>query len=373
MRVSCLSTITELSPLAADWHRLAGGVPFRTPAWLLSWWEHYGAGRELCVLAVFDDANRLCGIAPWYLEPSATTGRTIAFLGSGDVCSDFLGILADGDQQDQVVDAVADWLVAQQDEDWDLLLLSGVTQGEPTIARLVEQLSVNGLTVHERPGLNTWRIEFDSDWETYVESLSKSHRKQVRRVDRRLVETGEAQLRVAKTSDELATGLDILVDLHQKRRISLGEPGCFADSRFTGFIRTTAPQLLSHDMLRLCWIELAGKPISVEFQLAGGGVTYAYQAGLDPESLDEEPGRIINIATLKHALQTGQRAFDFLRGDEPYKAHWRAQPKASIELRIVPQKTTAQLRHGLWLAGDTMKQWIKAGLGRSTEGAKHAQ
>lgn len=362
MRVTCLTQFDELAPLGGDWQRLAGGIPFRVPAWLWSWWQHYGDGRELCVLIVRDEANAIRGIAPWFIEANSATGRVLSFLGSGEVCSDYLGILADFEHQDTVVDALANWLASAQHTTWDLLHLTGVADNEPTILRLAQQLDHLGLTVHQRPGLNTWRITFDSDWETYVESLSKSHRKQVRRVDRRLVESGEAVLRVAQTPAELEQGLAILIDLHQRRRLSLGEPGCFADPRFTGFIQSSAQGLLAADMLRLCWIELRGTPVSVEFQLAGGGITYAYQAGLDPAALDEEPGRIANIATLKHALTSGQRAFDFLRGDEPYKAHWRAVPQASIELRAVPRKTTAQLRHGLWLAGDTMKQWIKAGL-----------
>jgi CelD/BcsL family acetyltransferase involved in cellulose biosynthesis len=365
MRITCLQEVAKLTPLYEAWHYLAGGVPFRTPAWLLSWWEHYSAGRQLFVLTVHDDHDKLCGIAPWFCATSAVQGRTLAFLGSGEVCSDYLGILAAPPHRDAVVDAIGAWLLEHQGQQWDLLHLAGVAASEPTIARLTSLFSAHGLTVHERPGLNTWRITFDSDWETYVESLSKSHRKQVRRVDRRLVESGEAQLRIARTPAELAQGLDILIDLHQRRRKSLGEPGCFADPRFTGFVRAASARLLAEDMLRLCWIELAGRPISVELQLAGGGVTYAYQAGLDPEALDEEPGRIANIATLKHALQEGQHAFDFLRGDEPYKAHWRAAPQASIDVRIVALKPAAQLRHGLWLAKDTIKQWIKTGWQRN--------
>jgi CelD/BcsL family acetyltransferase involved in cellulose biosynthesis len=363
MRVTCLTDAHELFQRWDDWQALAGALPFRTPAWHVSWWEHYGAGRELCVLVVEDERGVVCGIAPWCVETSTTLGRTLEFLGSGAVCSDFQAMLAAPGQQDAVVDAVADWLLREQSEAWDLLHLTGVSAGEPTIVRLAERLAAAGATLHERPGPNTWRIAFDSDWETYVESLSKSHRKQVRRVDRRLVESGEALLRVAQSAAEREQGLALLVDLHQRRRHSLGEPGCFADPRFEGFVRAAAARLLDADMLRLCWIELAGRPVSVEFQLAGGGITYAYQAGLDPDALDEEPGRIINIATLKHALAEGQRGFDFLRGDEPYKAHWRATPRASIELRVVPRKTSAQLRHGLWLAGDTLKQWIKGGLG----------
>lgn len=365
MRVTCYSSPADLAPLAEAWLRLAGGNPFRSPQWLLPWWQHYGAQRELCVVAVHDE-GMLLGLAPWFVEPRAAAGRVLQFLGSGEVCSDYLGILADEAQQAAVITAIADWLDQPQNARCDLIHLSGICVGDETTSTLAAQLTKCGWTVHQQPGLNTWRIEFDSDWETYVESLSKSHRKQVRRVDRRLVESGEAVLQVASNAEQLEQGLAILIDLHQRRRLSLGEPGCFADTRFEGFLRATATELLAQDMLRLCWIELRGKPISVEFQLAGGGVTYAYQAGLDPEALDEEPGRIANIATLKHALTSGQRAFDFLRGDEPYKAHWRAQPHASAELRMVPPKMASQLRHGLWVAGDTVKRWIKTGLGKAS-------
>jgi CelD/BcsL family acetyltransferase involved in cellulose biosynthesis len=365
MHVIPVTDSDQLASLAPAWHRLADGVPFRTPAWLVSWWEHYGAGRELRLLAVYDIAGQLRGLAPWYCEASPLHGRTLSFLGSGEVCTDYQAILTSPDDREAVVDALVDYLLTSDALAWDLIHLEGVAADEPTVARLVERLSGAGLVIDERPGLNTWRIALEESWESYVESLSKSHRKQVRRVDRRLVETGEAKVRLVRDKADLAHGLNILIQLHQKRRLSLGEPGCFADSRFEGFVRAAAPRLLEAGMLRLFWFEINDWPVSAEFQIAGGGVTYAYQAGLDPDALDEEPGRIANIATLKHAIESGQRGFDFLRGDEPYKAHWRAEPRASLELRIVNRNTSAQLRHGLWKAGDTLKQWIKTGLGRT--------
>lgn len=362
MRVSLVSDSIQLTALADDWNRLAGGVPFRTHAWLASWWEHYGHGKELCVLVVRDAAEQVVGILPLCSEPSAAKGRTLAFLGSGEVCSDYLGILTEPALASAVVEALAQWLSEDQTLAWDLLQLSGLVVGDEPVTQLAQSLTTAGLTVRERPGLNCWRIALPSEWENYIESLSKSHRKQVRRVDRRLVESGEATLHCVRELATLPQGLEILIDLHQRRRHSLGEPGCFADPRFTGFLQTAAPRLLALGMLRLYWVELGGKPVAAEFQLAGGGVTFAYQAGVDPDMLDEEPGRIINIATLKQAILDGQQGFDFLRGDEPYKAHWRAEPQPCLELRIVPRKTAAQLRHGMWLAGDAVKQMIKNGL-----------
>ncbi len=362
MRVAVVTDSAQLNTLANDWNRLAGGVPFRTHAWLMSWWEHYGHGKELCVLVVRDEQERVAGLLPLYSEPSTTKGRALAMLGSGEVCSDYLGILTHETDAPAVVEALAQWLSDDDSFSWDLLQLSGVVADDIHVTQLSKELTTAGLTVHDRPGLNCWRIALPTEWENYIESLSKSHRKQVRRVDRRLVESGEAVLHCVRDEHSLKQGMATLIDLHQRRRHSLGEPGCFADPRFTGFMHAAATRLLTLGMLRLYWVELQGKPVAAEFQLAGGGVTYAYQAGLDPEALDEEPGRIINIATLKQAILDGQQGFDFLRGDEPYKAHWRAEPRPCVELRIVPRKAAAQLRHGMWLAGDAMKQLIKNGL-----------
>jgi hypothetical protein len=100
VRIACYTNLDELVPLAADWDRLARGVPFRSWAWLSGWWRHYGvplriaSGRGgLCVLVVFDGLDTPVGIAPWYWRQSAARGRVVRFLGLGDVCSDYLSVL----------------------------------------------------------------------------------------------------------------------------------------------------------------------------------------------------------------------------------------------------------------------------------------
>ena len=123
-----------------------------------------------------------------------------------------------------------------------------------------------------------------------------------------------------------------------------------------------AAGLAAEDRLRLYWIEWEGKPIAVEFQLLGDRVVYAYQAGMDPDRLDQQPGRLSCIAGLKQAIAEGRTAFDFLRGDESFKAHWGATPRPSLYARIAPRKPLALARHVTWLAGKRAKNAIKGGL-----------
>jgi len=371
MPITLHASFSSLQPQAAAWNQLARGNPFLSWEWLTRWWEAYGEDKELFLLAAQDEQGRLLGAAPWYSTQSALSGRTIDCIGSGEVCADYLGILAHAGCEDEVVNGLADWLVkanaaaADPKSKWDLLRLTGLARLDGLTARFVEQLVDAGCTVHRKDGMNCWRLLLPDTWEAYEEMLSNSHRKQVRRIDKKLLRSGRAVLRVAATDEQLDLGFEILIRLHQARRQSLGQPGCFSSEKFHRFIQNTARDLLPADRVRLYWLELDGRPAAAEIHWLGGGTLYAYQAGVDPERLDEEPGRAITIAILQQAVEERLPAIDFLRGDEPYKAHFRAEKQPLDELRIVAPKGLAQVRHGVWLAGDTLKGLVKSSLNLS--------
>lgn len=360
MRIAQISKLDDLAPLANAWNRLAAGVPFRRWEWLSLWWLWYGHGHTMFTLLVYDDCGALVGIAPWYLHASSSQGRVLQFLGTGEVCSDYLGLLCEPGRENDIAAALAEFLLkSQRTERWDLLRLSGVEAGDVAVSQLAEHLAKGGCTVHRAAGPRCWRLELPGDWQEYLALLSKSHRKQVRRVEERLLGTGRARLHTVQSIEELPAARNILIDLHQRRRLSLGEPGCFASSAFTVFHDEVMQRFLATQSLRLHWLELDGSPVAAEYHLAGGGMIYGYQAGVDPTRLDDEPGRLAAIATLKLAIDEGRRAFDFLRGDEPYKAHWRAEPRDMQELRIVPRRPSARLRHTVWLARERVKEIVR--------------
>ena len=379
-RVVRFRSLDRLALLADDWDRLARGVPFRSWAWISHWWRHYGheqggsqRNRSLFILGVLDHANALVGIAPWYVESSLAEGRVVRFLGTGEVCSDYLSVLCEPGMEDRVSVMLAEWLSKahtrqadqpdNHDQDrWDLLELTGVDAEDAAVRRLAERLEACGNAVHRRAGPNCWRIELPATWEEYLRRLSKDHRKQIRRLERGVLAAGRVSVHSVQRLEDLPPARDVLIDLHQRRRRSLGEPGSFASSRFAAFHREVMPDLLRNGQLRLDWLELDGQPIAAEYQLTGNGVVYAYQSGVSPDALEHSPGRLSHVAMLRRAIEQGFRAVDFLRGDEPYKAHWRAEPRASLEIRVAPARAAAQLRHGIWLVGASMKQWIKSGL-----------
>jgi len=366
MRVVRLTSLDDLAPYAEDWDRLSRDIPFRSWSWMSCWWRHYGqqAARdshlaELYVLTVLDGADRLIGVAPWYLDAGSWRGRVLRFLGGGEICSEYLTVLAAQGREGVVAAALTDWLTAARGPDaWDLLELTAVGGEDTAMAMLAQRLEAGGNRVHRRAGPSCWRIELPQSWDEYLATLSKQHRNRLRKAERRLLAGGRAVVHRVQKPEDLPRGEQILIDLHQARWRALGQPGCFSSERYTAFHSDAVAELLARGQLILFWIELDGKPFVAEYMIAAGDTVYHYQCGLDAGRLADSPGRLGTIVALRSAIEGGYRILDLLRGDESYKAHFRAKPNPCLEIRVVPALFLARLRHRIWLAGSSAKRWL---------------
>jgi hypothetical protein len=371
MRIYLLRSLDEVSSYADEWDELSRGVPFRGWTWLSHWWRAYGetpgVARELVVPCVFDESERLVGLGPWYSEHSATAGNVLRMLGDGEVCSDYLSILSLPGREEFVADALADYVSHElpdgpENVPWDLIDLTGI-DAEDTAARcFVNAMAARGNAVHARPGLNCWRIELPADSDAYYEMLSKNRRKDFRKLEQKYFASERGVVHFVESGDQLTAAMDLFVDMHQRRRQSLGEPGSFASPQFAAFYREVLPVLFRQGRAQVSWLEVDGRPVAADYLLNGDGAVYAYQGAIEPDALKLEPGKVIYLGLLRQAMALGFRQFDFLRGDEPYKATFGAVARPSVQYRIVPPRRAAQLRHNLWLAGRSFKQWISQGL-----------
>lgn len=397
MQVKCVRQLDELQPLAERWDHLAGDCPFRGWSWLSTWWQHYGGSRpglpadgeanphrELYVLLVFDQPSHrekvascgrtgqfvsdadclaeqtLVAIAPCYLERTITRGRVLRLLGDGEVCSDHLSLLVDPQLTNyrQVLAALVAYL-GRNGDDWDLLDFTGVEAADPVLAKLFAMMEKQDFQVRRLAGLQRWSVLLPESWELFLAQLSKSHRKQLRRMQCRVLETERAVWHLAESASQLEIAWDRFVDLHQRRRNSLGQPGCFASHKFARFHRDVADHLREEGKLQLSWLELDEEPVAAEYILAGASTCYAYQSGLAPERIEESPGQLSLICVIQEAISSGHRKFDFLRGDEPYKAHWRAEPHATLQVRVVPPRVGARWRYRSWSHARMAGKWMR--------------
>jgi CelD/BcsL family acetyltransferase involved in cellulose biosynthesis len=353
VHIRCFENLDELQPHAAAWDALAAGCVFRSWTWQSTWWRHYGkenGGRSLSAYLAFKRVDErpesLIAVLPCYVDATWTEGRVLRLLGDGEVCSDHLGLLAPSNQPSEVLEALATQVF--QRPDWDLLDFTGVDGDDEPTQTFFKSLELGDCATSQLLGERTWNIDLPSTWDEFLALQSKSHRKQLRQMERRVLEVGKAVWRPIDSSIQFGDAWTTLVDLHQRRRKSLGEPGCFASSRWSAFHWDVAQRLLGEGRLRLSTLELDGSPAAAEYHLAGAHATYAYQGGVDPDCLADEPGQLSTICSIKQAIAEGHATFDLLRGDEPYKAHWRATPRQAVRLVAVPPRVWPRLRHQTW-------------------------
>lgn len=176
------------------------------------------------------------------------------------------------------------------------------------------------------------------DWESYLGTLDKKARHEIRRKLRRAETAGPIRFDL---TDLGAQAVERFIDLHQAR---WGEEGLFPHTE--GGDRS---RLFLHRLAELEANEGAGAQLQIGAVSVGervifatvgfddGTTCYFYNAGMDPDARDLSPGVTGTAAYIRDRLEAGQRHFDFLRGDETYKYEWGATD-APIH-RLLVQRT----------------------------------
>jgi CelD/BcsL family acetyltransferase involved in cellulose biosynthesis len=382
----------------ATWDRLAARNPWATPfsAWAFhcAWWDGYGESAHEQNLVIVDaDAPAGAegsladpvGIVPLMhrhvveesdaethtmirhgsgsnLTPVAPTAKAIYF--GASYHADYATILADPADLPAVADALAEALGTEAHKDpdhpaeWDVVDLRRLRTGDPSIDALAAAFGAREMP--EGWTLNLEREEVcpvatlpastgdvAADMETYLSTLGKKERHEIRRKVRRA--EGAGGVRFEESVDPLAPGpdgrtdLDAFIDLHQAR---WGADGLFPDTAGGAQSRTFIKRLFEEFRevtatdtgvsgaagtpvpgcpvcLGFLWIGDRRVAASIHFETPDA-ILY-YNAGVDPEAASLSPGVLLVWSLVERALATGRTRLDFLRGDESYKYEWGAR------------------------------------------------
>jgi CelD/BcsL family acetyltransferase involved in cellulose biosynthesis/glycosyltransferase involved in cell wall biosynthesis len=287
-----LTTTPELVAVEPEWRSLfdgcESGSPFLHPAWQLAWWAHFGS----CALhsIAIRRAGRLVAFAPLFIHE----GRLV-FVGNG--ISDQLGLLATDAE-------AAEALIRTMQRSGYGFDLQEIGEGSPLLRLPNRRCSVSPAVELGKP-------------------LPSKLRKNLRLQRKYLEDNGIVEVETVGV-DQVDAALDHLFHLHAVRWHRKGEPSVLASDAVQRFHRVISRQFLRAGMLRMYRLYLESRVLGVFYGFRVKGVTCYYLGGFDAEMAQFSPGSLL----IHHAIQTatveGDRAFDFLRGDEAYKYRWGA-------------------------------------------------
>lgn len=278
-----------LTPLAEAQRNL-----FATPEFLSLWWEQFGSGAELRLLAGAES------MLPLYRR-SVGPLRVLRFLGHG--AGDELGPVH---APEDLPDAARVLESALAGEPFDIFL------GEhlPGEGRWPGRL---GARVLRREGSPVIRFG-PGGWDEFLAGQSSNFREQARRKERKLGREHELQYRLA-TAETLEGDLDLLFALHRKRWTGLET----AFSAREAFHRAFAVRALERGWLRLWTMEVDSGPAAVWHGFRYGGAELYFQAGRDSAWDRYSVGFVLLCHTIRSAAEEGAGEYRLLRGGEAFK------------------------------------------------------
>ncbi len=305
------------------WQRCPAATTFQRPEWLLPWIEVFSP-LEMIGIEVRHD-GRLVGFASLLIYPRETE-RVLAFMGGG--VSDYLDILAEPECDLQVVESMFEAIKGVAG--WTTIDLTDLPQ-DSVLLRWAISRRMPGWAVSQHDTCSALTLP-----RTRTELLhlfSRRQRANLRNARSRLQKAGGGKVEVA-TAETLTEFLEDLFRLHTSRWVQTGQAGVLQGHAIKTFHLASAPDLVARGILRLHRLRLSGRTVAAIYSLFEQKTVFCYLQGFDAEFADLSPGTQLMFSVMEDALERGICRFDFLRGQETYKQHWRARREPTYRVQF---------------------------------------
>lgn len=181
-------------------------------------------------------------------------------------------------------------------------------------------------------------VKAPSSWKEYEKVIGKTLAYKVRaEVNRRIKYFGSDGLRISRP-ETFDVDFDAFVTLHQKRWTEKGEQGQFQDSQSADSMRKFCRLLLERGQLRLYTVWFGDIPGGALLNFADHNRIYFYGCGFDPQFKKHHPVKVLIAKAIQDSIEFGPKIFDFMKGNEGYKADWANAHEQTYRL-IIARKT----------------------------------
>jgi CelD/BcsL family acetyltransferase involved in cellulose biosynthesis len=362
MKVEIHQDSTAWDALREEWNplleRSATNTLFQTWEWQKAWWDAFGLGKSLFLVAIRDERGSLVGIAPLFHQeslidpaasvpaisverpmtvaggalepsPSARLERTVHLVGGTEV-SDYLDIIAPVERNPAVCAAFLDTIGTGFQ--WRMLDLRCLPAASPTVSSVAELARARGWQVQQAREDVCPVLELPATWDEYLaDKLNKKQRHELRRKMRRAEESAQVDWHWV-TADDFEAGLGTFFQLH---KASHPDKDAFMDEQMQRFFGAVARAALDRGWLRLSILHFNGQPVASYLCFDYGGDRLVYNSGFDLSAYaDLGPGIVAVGYLIDDAIQQGLKRFDFLQGNERYKYEFGAVDTEVLRLVV---------------------------------------
>ena len=306
---------------------------FLTWEWLSTWWRHY-QDRNRFLVIVITDGGRIVAAAPLMTSTYSLWGVTVTKLG-------FLG---GSDYQNFVLTEakpeLAKMLIEYADHkvpEWDFIGLNDIPCRSVT-ARTIGRVSTPTVRFDQTEGEICPYVALPKHRDAYLAALRPHFASNLAKREGQLRANYKLEYKLLEDPDGVQRGMSAFFDLHQKRRAVKGESGMFSDQRTRDFHLDVAKSLARRRWLVLALLLLDDEPVAATYNFRYGRRFYFYQSGLDPHYSQYSVGSLLHMHMISHCIASGMEEYDFMKGDEPYKAEWSTLRRTNVRFEATKRK-----------------------------------
>jgi len=349
LELEVISDPEVLRSMDSIWQRLIERAeldhPFMCHEWLLSWWECFGTGRELYVIAVRNNGN-VIALAPLMIRQERMHGvkirRIEAIYNEHTPRYDFII----GSHHDLVYRAIWEHL-RQQKHHWDIVLLSQIPAGSRTLdemARLA-RAACHATGVWSPPA--SPYIDLGRGLQEFSKTLKGHHRRNVRSRHERLSAIGPVTMEVIASSDQLQDGLRDAMRIEAAAWKGRNGTAIESDPAVTEFYLRFAQRAAERGWLRLFFLKLGDRRIAVDYALSLNQKLYGVKIGYDPEFHTYSPSNLLLNLIVEQACIQGEIEYDFLGADDQWKQDWTRMKRSHEWLYIFQNNLRGRFIHNI--------------------------
>ncbi|MFF3405930.1 GNAT family N-acetyltransferase [Streptomyces sp. NPDC002742] len=333
-RAELVTDELEFGRLEAAWGRLyrrcGAATAFQSHAWLHSWWLSYGTPGRLRLVVVREGDELLAA------APLMRARRPLPMLVPlGGAISDYADVLLDDEHADRTVATLTEGLSAAART--ALIDFREVRPGG-AVERIYEHWHGPRRRLQDSLCLELPATSMDE----LVERLPSAKAQRVRAKLRKLTALGVEQRVVAHHEVDAALGR--LLELHRLQWVGRKVTSEHLLERFSEhLVRSVGPMVRSGDAV-VTEFRLDGTVMAVDLTLLSRRLAGGYLYGAHPQLRERKADVAVILldACSRHTEAGGRGTLSLLRGDEPYKHHWRPDTVVNQRL-LLARRTTAPL------------------------------
>jgi CelD/BcsL family acetyltransferase involved in cellulose biosynthesis len=333
--------------LARGWARLAervGAPPFAHPGWFVAWYGAFGH-REPEILTVRRDGE-VSAVLPLERHPgslrAAANWHTPLFT----------PLAADQES----LEALCEALLRMRAGRYDLVMLDPDDPAVSAIQRAAPH------SVHRVVARQPY-VDVTGGWNAYDERLPRKHRKELRRLRRRLGEEGEVEVEFTAGGERLGALLDEGFAIEGSGWKEENGTAIASEPHVERFYREVAHWADVRGWLVLAFLRLDGRAIAFDLGLEVEGAAYALKGGFAPEFRRFAPGNLLTYEALMHAFASEHlSSYEFLGDADDYKLAWSDTVRERVRVQAFRRTPTGLAEMLAWTHGRRAAKWVLGGL-----------